>query len=146
MCLFFLFCKFDGSWLQSLQAEGCIDLSAVSLARPGGWRPKSVLKEQLTLLMHPEIQPKDIFNFPEFLHYPIRCARTAHDDDLGLFIPARLNIYFSAQGEAEKKNVSLQVQPLVDLTPALPLPPPSSPSTLLTFTRQLAPKESWDTH
>lgn len=56
--------------------------------------------------MHPEIQPRDIFNFPEFLHYPIRCALAAHDDDLGLFIPARLNIYFSAQGEAEKKNVS----------------------------------------
>lgn len=33
----------------------------------------------------------------------------ARNDDLGLFIAASLNIYFSAQGEAEKKNVSLQV-------------------------------------
>lgn len=29
----------------------------------------------------------------------------ARCDDLGLFIAAHLNIYFSAQGEAEEKNV-----------------------------------------
>lgn len=67
------------------------------------------------------------FLFSEFLHYPIRCALPAHDDDLGLFIFAHLNIYFSAQGEAEKKNVWG-----LDSTPAPRLLP-----TLLTFTRQL---------
>lgn len=78
-----------------------------------------------------------LFNFPEFLHYPIRCALAARGDDLGLFIPARLNIYFSAQGEAEKKNVSV-----LDLTQAPRLRP-----TRLTFTRQVVmePEESWDT-
>lgn len=84
--------------------------------------------------MRPRIQPRRIFNFPEFLHYPIRCALPAHRDDLGLFIPARLNIYFSAQGEAEKKNVS------AGFNTAAP--------TALTFTRRpaIAPEESRDTH
>lgn len=50
---------------------------------------------------------------------PIRCALAAHGDDLRVFIPARLNIYFSAQGEAEKKNVSLRGS-----TPSLLQPPP----------------------
>lgn len=53
----------------------------------------------------PEIQPRDNFYFPEFPHKV--CTLTAHDDDLRVFIRARLNIYFSA-GEAEKKNVSLR--------------------------------------
>lgn len=77
------------------------------------------------------------FHFPEFLHYPIRCALPAHDDDLGLFMFAHLNIYFSAQGEAEKKNVWGR-----DSTPAPRLLP-----TPLTFTRRpvTAPEESWDT-
>lgn len=66
------------------------------------------------------------FHFSEFLHYPIRCALLAHDDDLGLFIFAHLNIYFSPQGEAEKKNAWG-----LDSTPAPRLLP-----TLLTFTRQ----------
>lgn len=54
----------------------------------------------------------------------------ARNDDLGLFIAASLNIYFSAQGEAEKKNVSLQVSISAGLSTIYP-PPPS-----LTFTRQ----------
>lgn len=67
------------------------------------------LSSAVTLLMiRLEIQPRDNFYFPEFLRSPIRCAVAARRDDLGLFIAARLNIYFSAQGEAEKKNVSLQ--------------------------------------
>lgn len=52
----------------------------------------------------------------------------ARNDDLGLFIAASLNIYFSAQGEAEKKNVSLQVSISAGLSTIYP------PS--LTFTRQ----------
>ncbi len=84
----------------------------------------------VTLLIHPEIQPRDNFYFPEFLHSPIRCALTAHDDDLGVFIPARLNIYFSAQGEAKKKNVSLRGSTSGGFNTISP------PSTPLTFTRQ----------
>lgn len=50
---------------------------------------------------------------------------------------AHLNIYFPAQGEAEKKNVGGR-----DSTPAPRLLP-----TPLTFTRRAvtAPEESWDT-
>lgn len=80
---------------------------------------------------------KDTFSFPRIPPYPIRCALPAHDDDLGLFMFAHLNIYFSAQGEAEKKNVWGR-----DSTPAPRLLP-----TPLTFTRRpmTAPEESWDT-
>lgn len=118
----------QGLRVQSLQAERCIDLLSYlgvirNIDRDGGqeagsrdlkqnpfWRVRMLasLCPGLPLLIHPEIQPRDNFYFPEFLHSPIRCALTAHDDDLGVFIPARLNIYFSAQGEAEKKNVSLR--------------------------------------
>lgn len=46
----------------------------------------------------------------------------ACNDDLGLFIAASLNIYFSAQGEAEKKNVSLQVSISAGLSTIYPPP------------------------
>lgn len=59
----------------------------------------------------------------------------ARNDDLGLFIAASLNIYFSAQGEAEKKNVSLQVSISAGLSTISP-PPPVTPPPSLTFTRQ----------
>lgn len=75
-----------------------------------------------------KIQPKDNFYFPEFLHFPIRCALAADDDDLGVFITARLNIYFSAQGEARKKNVFLQDSASGGF---------NAISALLTFTRQV---------
>lgn len=99
------------------------------------WPP--VLSETLTKMEAANQSKGHLFNFPEFLHYPIRCVLAARGDDLGLFIPARLNIYFSAQGEAEKKNVSV-----LDLTQAALLRP-----TRLTFTRQVVmePEESWDT-
>lgn len=58
----------------------------------------------VTLLIHPEIQPRDNFLFPRIPPFPRKVC--AHSGDLGVFIPACLNIYFSAQGEAEKKNVS----------------------------------------
>lgn len=58
----------------------------------------------------------------------------ARNDDLGLFIAASLNIYFSAQGEAEKKNVSLQVSISAGLSTIYP--PSRNPPPSLTFTRQ----------
>lgn len=61
---------------------------------------------------------------------PIRCALVAHDDDLGVFIVTHLNIYFSAQGEAEKKNVSLRGSTSGGFNTVSP------PFMLLTFTRQ----------
>lgn len=84
-----------------------------------------------------------LFYFPEFLHSPIRCALTAHDDDLGVFIPARLNIYFSAQGEAGKKNVSLWGSTSGGFN-TIPHPPHSW--RLQDTQLVMAPKESWDTY
>lgn len=98
-------------------------LEGALTSRP--WRkPSGSVHTHLTLVIQEEEGTS--FHFSEFLHYPIRCALPAHDGDLGLFIFAHLNIYFSAQGEAEKKNVRG-----LDSTPAPRLLP-----TPLTFTRQ----------
>ena len=93
--------------------------------RPGSWQlqPQTVLKSVCphvfvfmrdinSLHMHLSSvaldTPKRYSQGTTFIsqNSPIRCALVAHDDDLGVFIATRLNIYFSAQGEAEKKNVS----------------------------------------
>lgn len=145
--------------MQSLPVERCIDLLAYlsairNIDRDGGreagnhrqnlFQRVFVLKRldlnslrahlsSVTLLIDPEIQPRDNFYFPEFLYSPIRCVLAARGDDLGVFIPARLNIYFSAQGEAEKKNVSLRGLTSGGFNAIPPTPPLSTP---LTFTRQ----------
>lgn len=41
----------------------------------------------VTLMIQPEIQPRDKYHLPEFLCPPIRCSLTAPDNDLGVFIP-----------------------------------------------------------
>lgn len=86
-------------------APTCFCLCGTIRNKDGGWQPNRSDCTSLFWCTRWYSQGTSLF-FPEFLYYPIRCALAAHGDDLGLFIPTRLNIYFSAQGEAEKKNVS----------------------------------------